>query len=97
MIYRKYYNPFEAEVVVPKPVEPAVHKEHIHHKKRRKMKIRKKEHSNAPLSFLSRLKFDDLIIVGILLLLVFEEQDERDLPLILSLGFLLISEFTDLF
>ena len=90
MIHRKYYNPFEqAEVVVPKPVEPAV--QHIHSEKR------KKEHGNAPLAFLSRLKLDDLIIVGVLLLLIFEEQEERDLPLILTLGFLLISEFTDLF
>jgi hypothetical protein len=50
-----------------------------------------REHS--PLNLLKQLKTDDLILSALIIILLFEETDEKDFSLIIALLFLLISDF----
>lgn len=54
-----------------------------------------KKRSGNPLSFLSGVALDDLILIGVIVLLFMEEQEKRDMPLIITLAFLLIIELID--
>ena len=91
---KRYYNPLEnTEVIHPKPLgEPRHdHPSPLHNKQ---YKIKRRE-QRGPLSFLARLRIDDIILIALLLILIFENEQERDLSLILGVGFLLITEFLD--
>lgn len=71
-----------------------VHKKHYKKMQLKKHKMHKKANNNfTPLAFLSRLSVDDLIIIGLIILLILESEDEPDIPLVIALGFLFISEF----
>lgn len=54
-----------------------------------------KKRSGNPLSFFSNVNLDDLILIGVIVLLFMEEQEKRDMPLIITLAFLLIIELID--
>lgn len=105
MIHKRYYSPFENDEILrpqrviedpaPPPPPPPERKE----KQMKKFKCASlpfnNRESRSPLGFLAELKLDDLIIIGLILLLLFEEQDERDMPLIIGLVVLFILEFID--
>ena len=98
-MYKRYYSPFEEipqrryiqepVIIQPQKIEnevcEEVKKECAHHKK----------HSSSPLDFLGRMKSDDLILIGIIVILLMENKENRDIPLILSLGFLFLIEYIE--
>ncbi|MDD4689246.1 MAG: hypothetical protein PHE51_05815 [Eubacteriales bacterium] len=96
MAYRRYYSPFENEVRVdpqripaPPPPPPP--------KKPRRFRAPRIPTLTYPLKedggFLGGIQLDDLVIIGLIMLLIFEDGQERDMPLIIGLGALLLSEF----
>ena len=89
MIRKRYYSPFENdEIVQPQRIteeneqSPRSHAPPV---RRFKCANLPNKRRHTPLSFLSELKTDDLILIGLILLLLFEEKEERDMPLILGL------------
>lgn len=54
-----------------------------------------KKRSVNPFNFFSNINVDDLILIGVIVLLFMEEQDNRDMPLIITLAFLLIIELIE--
>lgn len=80
------------EEIVPRRI--GVHKKRHKKMQLKKHKTHKKTKTNfTPLAFLSKLSVDDLIIIGIIVLLILESEEEIDIPLLAALGFLFISEF----
>jgi hypothetical protein len=47
------------------------------------------QNKNAPLGFLSNMALDDIIIIGLIIILLMEELEERDWGTIIALAFLL--------
>ncbi len=98
-MYKRYYSPFEEipqkrhiqepVIMQPQKIESEVCEEvkkECHNHKR---------HSSSPFDFLGRMKSDDLILIGIIIILLMEEKENRDIPLILSLGFLFLIEYIE--
>jgi hypothetical protein len=54
-----------------------------------------KRQNAFPLSFLENIGYDDLIIVGIIVILLMEDKENRDIPLILTLAFLFLIEYIE--
>lgn len=94
MVYKRYYSPFEdrpnpnlhMEVVVPKKADPPCDPDHRHKQQKR---------GSSPLDFLTNVQLDDLLLIAVLILLLTEEQEQRDIPLILTIGFLLLIGYID--
>ena len=98
-MYKRYYSPFEEipprrhiqepVIIQPQKIEnevcEEVKKECANHKR----------HSSSPFDFFKRIKNDDVILLGIILVLLMEEKENRDIPLILSLGFLFLIEYIE--
>ena len=99
MAYRRYYSPFENSVrvdpprVTPPPAPPPVRR------RVKKFKAPRIPTLSYPIKsgegFFDGIQADDLIIIGLIMLLLFEEREERDMPLIVGLGALLLSGFWD--
>jgi len=98
-VYKRYYSPFEEipqrrnlqepVIIQPQKIENEVCEE-----------VRKdcgnvNRHSSSPFDFFGRIKTDDLILIGIIIILLMEEKENRDIPLILSLGFLFLIEYIE--
>ncbi len=98
MAYRRYYSPFENSVRVdpPKVAPPAPPPQRRQVKKFKAPRI---PTLSYPLGnskgFFDGIQADDLIIIGLIMLLLFEDKEERDMPLIVGLGALLLSGFWD--
>ena len=97
MAYRRYYSPFENEVRVDPPrvkTAPAPTRQ-----PQRSFKAPKIPTLTYPVKekngFFDGIQADDLIIIGLIMLLLFEDKEERDMPLIVGLGALLLSGFWD--
>ncbi len=98
MAYRRYYSPFENSVRVDPPrvtpPSPPPKKRQI-----KKFKAPRIPTLSYPLKsgkgFFDGIQADDLIIIGLIMLLLFEDKEERDMPLIVGLGALLLSGFWD--
>ena len=94
-VYKRYYSPFEEipqrrhiqepVIIQPQKIENEVCEEVKKHKR----------HSSSPFDFLGRMKSDDLILIGIIVILLMEDKENRDIPLILSLGFLFLIEYIE--
>ena len=102
MIHKRYYSPFESDVIVEpqRVIERPVPSPLRNDPPLRKLKcntLPNKQHKEefSPFGFLAEIKLDDVIIIGLILLLLFEEQEERDMPLIIGLGILLLIEFLE--
>lgn len=100
MLYKRYYSPFE-EQPVRKDYEPEVIKpqkfetEEDCNKKEyafEKCEEPKKSHGGG---FLGGISTEDIILIGILLLLLMEDSEHIDLPLVLGVGFLLLIGYID--
>jgi hypothetical protein len=94
VLYKKYYTPFEeqpvrkeypAEVIKPKKAEP---EQQIKEAEKPGKKPQQR-------GFFGNVATDDIILIGILLLLLMEDKKNRDMPLILGIGFLLLIEYLD--
>ncbi len=97
-MYKKYYSPFEeqpikkeyaAEVIKPEKLDPAMEDIKIEDTR---ITEKKKSHNGG---FFGNISTEDLILLGILILLLTEEKENRDIPLILGIGFLLLIEYID--
>ncbi|NLB81946.1 MAG: hypothetical protein GX800_10150 [Clostridiaceae bacterium] len=86
-MYKRYYSPFEeqpvtkpyqAEVIKPKKVDCITPQEDNCDQKQKS-------------TLFGNISIDDIILLGILLLLITDEK--KDLPLILAIGYLLLSEY----
>ncbi|MBQ3114746.1 MAG: hypothetical protein IJC06_01285 [Clostridia bacterium] len=80
MVYKRYASPFQQQSNTPVPCEPP-------------------QPSCSPLAcenerkntIIGGLGCDDIILLGLILILLFDDNDQKDLPLIIALGFLLIT------
>ena len=91
MVYKRYKSPFEEskdfikeqEQINPKPQpEEQCSREH-------KDKI-----PGIP-GFLDKLSNDDILLIGLIIILLAEKKENRDVPLILTLGFLFLIHYID--
>lgn len=99
MVYKRYYSPFEQDTII----EPQKVVEPVHMEQNFKEDQDKKTYkcanvpakNDSPLSFLANIKLDDIVLIALLILLLFEENDKRDMPLIIGIAALLFIEFTE--
>ena len=52
-------------------------------------------HNHVSLGFLDKLSSDDIIIIALIIILLSEEKSKRDVPMILTLGFLFLIQYID--
>ena len=93
-MYKRYYSPFEEEPIT----KPSYQEERPEPKNIECVK--KEDEKKAPSKkakdgLFGALAIDDLILIGILFLLLTEDKENRDLPLILGIGFLLLVEYIE--
>lgn len=95
MVYKRYNSPFEEksdtvkpheEYIVPKPEENPIPTE---------SNQGQSFETTTPLGFLDNLAYDDIILIGLIIILLAENKDNRDVPLILTLGFLFLIQYID--
>ncbi len=92
MVYKRYSSPFEDKK---QPAPPHIkHDEKCEEKKEQKQQCHT---SQSPLSlgFLDNLGYDDIIIIALIIILLGEDKNKRDVPLILTLGFLFLIQYID--
>ena len=97
-MYRRYYSPFdeaqparkeyEAELIKPQKIEQ------IEQKEEKIEKCEEKKKSQG-FDFFNRISNDDIILIGILILLLMEDKENRDIPLVLGIAFLLLIEYIE--
>ena len=82
MVYKRYASPFE-EKSAPPPPKPTEEKRDQPPKK------------NVSLGFLDNLATDDILLIALIVILLSAEKGKRDVPLILTLGFLFLIQYID--
>ena len=88
MVYKRYSSPFEEKH---KQASNPTEKEQRH----TEQKPQKKAHTPVSLGFLDNLSSDDIMIIALIIILLSEEKGKRDVPLILTLGFLFLIQYID--
>lgn len=91
MVYKRYKSPFEEpkdfikeqEPITPKP-QPKEHCSREHQNK----------NPGIP-GFFDNLGNDDILLIGLIIILLAERKENRDVPLILTLGFLFLIQYID--
>lgn len=92
MVYKRYSSPFEEKKHNNPPdrknqqecEEPKSHEKEF-----------QTSQSPLQLGFLDNLAYDDIIIIALIVILLGEEKNRRDVPLILTLGFLFLIQYID--
>lgn len=92
MVYKRYYSPFEEQKTHSPPPPP---REECPPKEEPECPPPCPPRNNSPFSFLDKIGYDDLIIIGILIILLAEDKENRDIPLILALAFLFIVQYIE--
>lgn len=54
-----------------------------------------KEQPKPSLGFLDNLATDDILIIALIIILLSAEKEKRDVPMILTLGFLFLIQYID--
>lgn len=95
MVYKRYKSPFEEspdtairEEFTPKEEPPVSEKEEIKEKPKENVQ-------GSSLGFLDSLAYDDIILIGLIIILLAEDREKRDVPAILALGFLFLIQYID--
>lgn len=96
MVYKRYASPFEK-----KPEEKT--KNEVYTKKEKVDNEvspfvpppEKKKNNPVSLGFLDKLSTDDIILIALIIILLSEEKEKRDIPMILTLGFLFLIQYID--
>lgn len=89
MVYKRYNSPFEEPIKKPEGAKgPQEHRE-------KDSKPPCKKQNPKPLGFLDNLSYDDIIIAGLIIILLGESKEDRDVPLILTLAFLFLIQYID--
>ncbi len=89
MVYKRYSSPFEEKR------KPIYEKEQHHEEPKQQRQLEKSEHNHPSLGFLDRLSSDDIMIIALIIVLLSEEKGKRDVPMILTLGFLFLIQYID--
>lgn len=89
MVYKRYSSPFESKQNSA-PKKEQKRDEQIHQK--RPEPKAKNPHS---FGFLDNLASDDVMLIALIIILLSEEKEKRDVPLILTLGFLFLIQYID--
>ncbi len=92
MVYKRYSSPFEEKH---KPVPKHPEKEQQHEEPKQQKQPQKNEHKPLSLGFLDNLSSDDIMIIALIIILLSEEKGKRDVPMILTLGFLFLIQYID--
>ena len=94
MVYKRYQSPFESTseehkkpTTTPKDNEPV--QEQVAHADAGRPQ------STSSFGFLDGLASDDIILIGLIVILLAENKEKRDVPLILTLGFLFLIQYID--
>ena len=100
MVYKRYYSPFEepkinetlkeSEIITPKKIEMEETVAPVSNENNSVNEHKGSKNSSSSPSLFDRIGFDDLIILGILIILLMEDKENRDVPMIMALGFLLL-------
>ena len=99
MVYKRYESPFEKkytscpdeEFIKPKN-KPKEDEKKCNENSHPKTSTSK---SPASLGFLDNLAYDDIILIGLIIILLGEDKKNRDVPLILTLAFLFLIQYID--
>lgn len=92
MVYKRYSSPFEEKQ---KPIYNNTEKEHRTEEKKFEHQPQKTVHNPVSLGFLDSLSSDDIMIIALIIILLSEEKGKRDVPMILTLGFLFLIQYID--
>ncbi len=93
MVYKRYSSPFE-EKERQKCASPEVQKTETEYIKPQKPP----EHNHkspSTFGFLDNLSSDDIMIIALIIILLSEDKSKRDVPMILTLGFLFLIQYID--
>ena len=91
MVYKRYKSPFEEPddcKKEQKPFEPPPQS------KEQCSREHKDKNPGIP-GFLDNLSNDDILLIGLIIILLAEKKENRDVPLILTLGFLFLIQYID--
>ena len=88
MVYKRYSSPFE-ETNKQTSTPPEKEQRPTNQKPQKKMS------SPVSLGFLDNLSSDDIMIIALIIILLSEEKGKRDVPMILTLGFLFLIQYID--
>ena len=82
MVYKRYESPFEEKPKhqTPKPPPPPPPKPH---------------QKQCSLGFLDTFATDDILLIALIIILLSADKDKRDVPMILTLGFLFLIQYID--
>ncbi len=90
-MYKRYYSPFEEQPITkayePEIIRPERIAENVHNND-----CEKKERSGG---FFGDISAEDIILIGILLMLLMEDSEHRDIPLVIGVAFLFLIGFLD--
>ena len=84
MVYKRYESPFERPkqtTRTPPQKSPEIRREN--------------KKSNISLGFIDKLSNDDIILIALIIILLSEDKKNRDVPMILTLGFLFLIQYID--
>ena len=95
MVYKRYKSPFEEKQCNPQTEQyekpnPGAEKCEKPHKPQNHQ-----GQNPGSLGFFENLSNDDVILIGLIIILLAEKKESRDVPLILTLGFLFLIQFID--
>ncbi len=84
MVYKRYESPFESSKHTTRtpPLKPPEIR-------------RENKKSNISLGFIDKLSNDDIILIALIIILLSEDKKNRDVPMILTLGFLFLIQYID--
>ena len=90
MIYKRYKSPFETESVpMPEVFEPQ-------RENKEECELPQNQEQNSRIGgTLDGIAYDDIIIIGLIIILLAEDKGKRDTSLILTLGFLFLIGYID--
>lgn len=92
MVYKRYSSPFEEKQ---RHSPPPAKNEHKHEETNHQEPPQKPKHNPVSLGFLDNLSSDDIMIIALIIILLSEEKGRRDVPMILTLGFLFLIQYID--
>lgn len=92
MVYKRYSSPFEEKQ---KPAPNHMEREQKNEEPKPQKQPQKAQRNPVSLGFLDNLSSDDVMIIALIIILLSEEKGKRDVPMILTLGFLFLIQYID--
>jgi len=84
LVYKRYESPFEEKPKPQSPKPPPL-----------TPPPEKPKQKQVSLGFLDNLSTDDILIIALIIILLSAEKEKRDVPMILTLGFLFLIQYID--